>query len=329
MRRREFIKTLVGITTAAVLPRELRGQQPAVPVIGFLSSRSPAESEAVLSAFRQGLAEAGYVVGQNVTIEYRWAEGGYERLPALAAELVGLRVAVLLAAGGPPSALAAKKATSTIPIVFSAADDPVGLGLVESLSRPGGNITGMSVFNSTLGAKRLALLHELVPSARTIAYLANPANPSVQLEVNAIQQAAKALGLDLQVLNASTDAEISAAFTRLTELRAGAMIVAGEPFFDSRRAAIVELAARHSIPASYSWRENVAMGGLLSYGSSIVDSYRKSGTYCGRILKGERPADLPVMQPTKFELTFNLKTASALGLAVPPALLIGADELIE
>jgi putative ABC transport system substrate-binding protein len=329
VRRREFIRTFVGIATATALPVELRAQQPAMPVIGFLSSRSPAESEAVVSAFRQGLAEAGYIVGQNVAIEYRWAEGRYDRLPALAAELVGLRVAVVLAAGGPPSALAAKKATSTIPIVFSAADDPVGLGLVDSLSRPGGNITGMSVFNSTLGAKRLALLHELVPSARTIAYLTNPTNPSFRLEVNAMQQAAKELSVDLQVLNASTDSEISSAFTRLAELHAGAVIVAGEPFFDSRRTAIVELAAKHSIPASYSWRENVAMGGLLSYGSSIADSYRKSGVYCGRILKGEKPADLPVMQPTKFEMTFNLNTARALGLAVPPALLIGADEVIE
>ena len=329
MRRREFIRTFVGIATATALPVGLRAQQSAVPVIGFLSSRSPAESEAVISAFRQGLAETGYIVGQNVAIEYRWAEGRYDQLPALAAELVSLRVAVVLAAGGPPSALAAKKATSTIPIVFSAADDPVGLGLVESLSRPGGNITGMSVFNSTLGAKRLALLHELVPSARTIAYLTNPTNPSFRLEVNAIQQAAKALSVDLQVLDASTDAEISAAFTRLAELHAGAVIVAGEPFFDSRRAAIVGLAASHSIPASYGWRENVAMGGLLSYGSSIVDSYRNSGVYCGRILKGEKPADLPVMQPTKFEMTFNLNTARALGLTVPPALLIGADEVIE
>jgi putative ABC transport system substrate-binding protein len=329
MRRREFITTLGGIVAATALPYRARAQQSAVPVIGFLSSRSPAESEAVVSAFRQGLAEAGYIVGQNVAIEYRWAEGRYDRLPGLAAELVNLPVAALLAAGGPPSALAAKKATSTIPIIFSAADDPVGLGLVKSLNRPGGNVTGMSVFNSTLGAKRLETLHELVPSAKTIAYLTNPTNPSFRLEVTAIQEAAKALGVDLQVLNASTDPEIAAAFARLAELHAGAIIVAGEPYFDSRRTAIVELAAKHSIPASYSWRENVAMGGLLSYGSSIADSYRNSGIYCGRILKGEKPADLPVMQPTKFEMTLNLQTARALGLTVPPALLIGADEVIE
>jgi putative ABC transport system substrate-binding protein len=326
MRRREFIGLVGGV---AAWPLEARAQQSSVPVIGFLSSRSPAESEPVVAAFRQGLTESGYIVGQNVAIDYRWAEGRYDRLPALAAELVGLRVAAVLAAGGPPSALAAKKATSTIPIIFSAADDPVGLGLVESLSRPGGNITGMSVFNSTLGAKRFELLHELVPSVKTIAYLTNPTNPSFRLEVSAVQAAAKAFDIDLQVLNASTDSEIVAAFARLSELHAGAVIVAGEPFFDSRRAAIVELAAKHSIPTSYSWRENVMMGGLLSYGSSIADSYRNSGIYCGRILKGERPADLPVMQPTKFEMTINLKTAKALGLTVPPTLLAQADEVIE
>src|SRR5712672_1388713 len=327
MKRRDFITLVTG--AVASWPLVAHSQQSAMPVIGFLSSRSPAESEAVVSAFRQGLGESGYIVGHNVAIEYRWAEGRYDRLPALAAELVGLRVAAVLAAGGPPAALAAKKATSTIPIIFSAADDPVGLGLVESLSRPGGNITGMSVFNSSLGAKRLGLLHELVPSAKTVAYLANPANPSFRLEVDAVQEAAKAFDVDLQVLNASTDLEIEAAFARLAELHAGAIIVAGEPFFDSRRAAIVELAAKHSVPASYSWRENVAMGGLLSYGTSITHSYRNSGIYCGRILKGERPGDLPVMQPTKFEMTLNLKTAKALSLTVPPALLTGADEVIE
>jgi len=326
MKRREFM-TLLG-AAAATWPLPALTQQ-AMPQIGFLSSRSPDESVGVVAAFREGLNETGFVEGQNLTIAFRWAEGRYDRLPALAAELVGLRVAAVLAAGGPPAALAAKKATSTIPIIFSAADDPVGLGLVESLSHPGGNITGMSVFNSSLGAKRLELLHELVPSAKTIAYLTNPANPSFRLEVNAVEEAAKTFDVDLQVLNASTDLEIEAAFARLAELHAGAIIVAGEPFFDSRRAAIVELAAKHSVPASYSWRENVAMGGLLSYGTSITDSYRNSGIYCGRILKGQRPADLPIMQPTKFELTLNLKTAKALGLTIPPALLTGADEVIE
>ena len=309
--------------------RAAQAQQSTMPVIGYLSSRSPGESAAVISAFRQGLGEAGFTIGQNLAVEYRWAEGHYDRLPALAAELVGLKVAAILAAGGPPSALAAKKATSSIPIIFSAADDPVGLGLVTSLSRPGGNVTGMSLFNAALGAKRLALLHELVPSAGIVAYLTNPANPSVKLEVNAVQEAARTFGIDLQIIEASTDQEIEAAFARLAELHIGAVIVAGEPFFDSRRAAIVGLAAKYSIPASYSWRENVAMGGLLSYGTIINDSYRNSGIYCGRILKGERPANLPVMQPTKFEMTINLKTAKALGLIVPPALLTGADEVIE
>jgi putative tryptophan/tyrosine transport system substrate-binding protein len=325
MKRRDFI---AGLGATVALPLAARAQQP-MPVVGYLSSRSPGESETVVAAFRQGLGEAGYVAGQNVAIDYRWAEGRYDRLPALAAELVGLKVSVILAAGGPPSALAAKKATSTIPIIFSASDDPVGLGLVESLSRPGGNITGMSVFNATLGAKRLGLLHEVVPSATTIAYLTNPANPSAHLEVSAVQEAAKTFGIDLQVLNASNDEEVAAAFARLAELKAGAIIVAGEPYFDSRRAAIVGLAARYAVPASYGWRENVAIGGLLSYGTSVNDSYRNSGIYCGRILKGEKPADLPVMQPTKFEMTINLKTAKTLGLTIPAALLTGADEVIE
>jgi len=330
MRRRELMAGFGAVATSCLLwPLTSRAQQSAMPVVGFLSSRSPAESAGVASAFRQGLGETGFVVGQNVAIEYRWAEGNYERLPALAAELVALRVAAILAAGGSPSAFAAKKATSKIPIVFSAADDPVGLGLVESLSRPGGNVTGMSLFNSTLVAKRVELLHELVPSAKTIAYLTNPSVPSARLEISGAQEAAKALGIELRVLSASNDQEIEAAFARLTELNAGAIVVAGEPFLDSRRAAVVELAARRAIPASYGFRENVEMGGLLSYGSVLRDSYRNSGIYCGRILKGEKPADLPVMQPTKFELTINLKTAKALGLTVPAALLTAADEVIE
>jgi len=326
MRRRGFI---AGLGLSAVLPFSARAQQSAIPFVGFLSSRSPGESEAVVTAYRNGLAESGFVAGQNVAIEYRWAEGQYDRLPQLAAELVNMRVAVILAAGGPPSALAAKKATTAIPIVFSAADDPVGLGLVTSLSRPGGNVTGMSVFNAALSAKRLALLHEFVPAATTIGYLTNPTNPSMRLEVDALQEAAKANAIDVKVFNASNDQEIEAAFADLSAQRIGAVMVAGEPFFDSRRALVVGLAGRYAIPASYGWRENVAMGGLLAYGTSITDSYRNAGLYCGRILKGERPADLPVMQPTKFELTINLKTAKSLGLNVPPALLTGADEVVE
>jgi putative ABC transport system substrate-binding protein len=326
MRRRDLI---AGLGVIAALPLQARAQQASSPLVGFLSSRSSGESEAVVAAFHRGLAETGYVVGRNVAIEYRWAEGRYDRLPALAAELAGMRVAAVLAAGGPPSALAAKRATTAIPIVFSAADDPVGLGLVESLSRPGGNVTGMSMFNSTLNAKRLSLLHEFVPAADTIAYLTNPANPSTGLEVNAVQEAAKVAAINVKVFNASNEQEIESIFADLSAQRIGAVMVAGEPFFDSRRSLIVGLAAKHAIAASYGFREYVVLGGLFSYGTDLADSYRKAGVYCGRILKGERPADLPVMQPTKFELTINLKTAKSLGLSVPPALLTGADEVIE
>jgi putative ABC transport system substrate-binding protein len=326
MNRREFV---AGLGALAVFPFPARAQQSTIPVIGFLSSRSPDESAAVVSAFRRGLADAGYVVGQNVTIEYRWAEGSYDRLSGLAAELVNMPVAVLLAAGGPPAALAAKQATSTIPVIFSAADDPVGLGLVASFNRPGGNVTGMSLFNSRLGSKRLAILHELIPSAKSIAYLSNPANPSAQLERTDVEGAAKALGVELHVLDASSDKELEAAFAKLAELHAGGMVVAGEPFLDSRRQMIVDLTAQYAIPASYSWRESVVLGGLVSYGTSITGSYRNAGGYCARVLKGEKPGDLPVMQPTQFETIINLKTAKALGLHVPSALLASADEVVE
>ena len=326
MKRREFI---AGAGVAAIWPFVARAQQPAMPVIGFLSSRSPGESEAVVAAFRQGLADTGYVVGQHLAIEYRWAEGQYDRLPGLAAELVGLRVAAILAAGGPPAALAAKKATSTIPIVFSAANDAVGLGLVASLGQPGGNVTGMSLFNTALAPKRLELLRELIPSVKVVAYLTNPANPGAQGEVREVQAAAEVTGIELRVLHASSEDELDAAFARLTEVHAGGLLVAAEPFFDSRRARIVALAAKAEIPTGYGWRENVALGGLTSYGTSLPGSYRQAGVYVGRVLKGEKPADLPVMQPTKFEFTINLKTAKALGISVPPTLLARADEVIE
>lgn len=324
MKRRTFV---AGIALAC-LPLAARTQQ-APPVIGFLSSRSPSESEVVAAAFRRGLADAGLMVGQNVSVEYRWAEGRYDRLPGLAAELVNLRVAAILSAGGPPAALAAKSATKTIPIIFSAADDPVGLGLVESLNRPGGNVTGMSLFNASLSAKRIALMHELVPAARTIAYLTNPANPATRIEVSSAQEAASAASLVVKVFNASNAEEIDGAFAEISAQGIGAVIVAGEPFFDSRRAQIVDLAARYRLPASYGWRENVVIGGLLSYGTSITESYRNAGIYCARVLKGEAPANLPVMQPTKFELTINLKAAKDLGLNLPAALLTSADEVIE
>ena len=324
MKRREFL-ALVGGAVAA--PLVARAQQ--APRIGFLSSRSPDESEAVVAAFRRGLAESGYVAGQNVVIEYRWAEGRYERLPALAAELVQMHAAVILSAGGPPAALAARDATTTIPIVFSATDDPVGLGLVASLSHPGGNITGMSLFNADLTAKRIALMHELVPTAGAIGYLTNPANPSTRLEVKSAQEVAKSSSIDVKIFKASSEEEIEKAFDDFFNQHIRAVIVAGEPFFDSRRALIVELASQRSIPCCYGWRENVAIGGLVSYGTSITEAYHGAGIYCGRILKGERPANLPVMQPTKFEMTINLKTARSLGLSIPPALLTGADEVIE
>jgi ABC-type uncharacterized transport system substrate-binding protein len=327
MRRREFLEVLAGGTF--LVPLAARAQQGVVPVIGFLSSRSASESGAVIAAFHKGLAEAGFVVGQNVTIEYRWAEGHYDRLSALASEYVEMRVAVILAAGGQPPALAASKATTTVPIVFSGVDDPVGLGLVSSLSRPGGNVTGMGLFNATLNAKRLSLLHELVPVARTIAYLSNPAHPTARLNELDLQEAAKAAAIDLKVFNAGSDQEIEAGFANLLAQQIGAVMVSGEPFLDGRRELIVGLAAKHRIATGFSWRENVAMGGLLSYGTSITDSYRNAGVYCGRIVKGERPADLPVVRPTKFELAINLATAKFLGLTVPPSLLAIADEVVE
>jgi ABC-type uncharacterized transport system substrate-binding protein len=327
MGRREFISLVGG--TAVSWPMVASAQQAAMPVIGFLSSRSPGESATVAAAFRQGLGESGYFVGQNVAIDYRWAEGNYERLPSLAAELVGLRVSAILAAGGPPSALAAKSATSTIPIVFSAASDPVGLGLVASLNRPGGNLTGMSTLTTQLVAKGVELLKELLPAAAVMAYLVNSSNPSGEAESKAALEAAKALKITLHVLKASTENELDAAFGELANLHADGLVVAGEPFFDSRRQKIVDLAAKLRIPTSYAWRENVIAGGLMSYGTNLADSYRQAGILAGRVLRGEKPADLPVMQPTKFELTINLKTAKSLGVVVPPTLLARADETIE
>jgi putative tryptophan/tyrosine transport system substrate-binding protein len=325
--RRAFITLLGG--AAVAWPLVAHTQQPAMPVVGFLSSRSPAESTAVIAAFRQALRETGFVEGQNLAIAFRWAEGRYERLPALAAELVGLRVAVLLAAGGPPAAHAAKAATSTIPIVFSAASDPVRLGLVASLNRPGGNITGMGTFNATLLAKRLEILNELVPSAAAMGYLVNPTNQSADIELQEVSAAAKVLGIELSILNASTEQELDDAFAAAAKMRLRGVVVAGEPFFDSRRERIVTLAAKYAIAASYGFREYVTTGGLMSYGTSITDSYRQAAIYVGRILKGEKAADMPVMQPTKFELAINLKTARTLGLTVPDKLLVAADEVIE
>jgi putative ABC transport system substrate-binding protein len=326
MKRREFMTLLGG--AAVIWPLPARAQQ-AMPLIGFLSSRSPDESAYAVAAFRQGLREAGFIEGQNLTTAFRWAEGHYDRLPALAAELVGLHVAVLYAAGGPPAALAAKAATSTIPIVFSAANDPVGLGLVASLNRPGGNVTGMSLFASDLWAKNVELLKELVPTASVMGYLVNPSSPSVATYLKGAAEAASALGIDIHLLNASTEREIDEAFASLARLRVGGLIVPNEPYLDSQRDRIAALAARYAVPALYNLREYVTAGGLASYGPSLPDSYRRAAMYAGRILKGEKPADLPVQVPTKFEFVINLKTAKTIGITIPPTLLARADEVIE
>jgi putative ABC transport system substrate-binding protein len=326
MKRREFMGLLGG--AALTWPLPARAQQP-MPLMGFISTRSRDESAGVFAAFQQGLRETGFVEGENLAISFRWAEGRYDRLPALAAELVALRVAVLYAAGGSPAALAAKTATSAIPIVFSAVNDPVGLGLVASLSRPGGNVTGMSLFASDLWAKNVELLKELVPTASVMAYLVNPSSPNVEPYLRGAAQAATALRIDIHVLKASTEHELDEAFESLPALRADGLIVPNEPYFDFHRDKIASLAARYAIPALYNLREYVAAGGLASYGPSLPDSYRRAAVYAGRILKGEKPADLPVQVPTKFEFVLNLKAARTIGTTIPPTLLARADEVIE
>jgi len=328
VKRRVFITLLGG--AAAAWPFTARAQQGAMPVIGFLSSRSPGESAGVVTAFRQGLREAGFVEGQNVMIAFRWAEGRYDRLPDLAAELVALPVAVLFTAGGPPSAFAAKAATQTIPVVFSAAIDPDQIGLVASLNRPGGNITGMSIYPSEIAAKCVQLLKELLPAATVIGYLVNPNNPTaVEVYTKEASSAAGALGITIQVLGASTEHDLEEAFASLAKLRADGLVVPAEPFFVSQRERIVTLAARHRVTTIYGSREYVQSGGLMSYGASLRESYRRAAVYVGRVLKGEKPSDLPVIQPTKYDLVLNLKTAKALGLNVPDKLLALADEVIE
>jgi putative ABC transport system substrate-binding protein len=330
MKRREFISLIGGAAAASSLwPLAARAQQSAMPVIGFLSSRSPGESAGVVAAFRAGLRESGFVEGQNLVIAFRWADGRYDRLLELGADLVDLRVAVLFAAGGPPSALAAKAATSTIPVVFSAVSDAVRLGLVASLNRPGGNVTGMSILTPEMVTKSAQLLKELVPAAAAIAYLVNPSNPSAEIYSKEAVTVASALGIRVHVLDASTEHDLDEAFASLGKLGAGGLVVPGEPFFETQRDRIVARCARYAVPAIYGFREYVAAGGLMSYGPSLTDSYRLAGIYVGRILKGEKPAYLPVMQPTKFELFINLKTAKALGLTIPESFLLRADEVIE
>ncbi len=323
--RRDFI-TLVG--GAVTWPLVARAQQPATPVVGFLRSSSIERSAHLVTAFRQGLKETGYVEGQNVAIEYRSAEGQYDRLPALAADLIRRQVTVIVATGGSAPALAAKALTSTIPIV-STSDDPVKAGLVASLNQPGGNVTGASALTTDIGSKRMGLLHELVPNAATIALLHNPSGPDVEHYLEDVQSAARSLGLRIQMLIAANEDEIDAAFVALARERPGALLINADPFLTSRREQIVTLTNHYKLPALYEWREFAEAGGLVSYGPSHTEPYRLVGIYTGRILKGAKPADLPVIQSTKFELVINLKTAKLIGLEIPPMLLARADEVIE
>jgi putative tryptophan/tyrosine transport system substrate-binding protein len=325
MRRREFI---LGLGSAATWPLAARAQQPAMPVVGYLGSRSAESDAPFLGAFRQGLGEVGYVEGRNVRIEYRWAEAQLRRLPALAADLVQLRPAVIVTAGG-PAAPAAKAATSSIPIVFSTGSDPVGVGLVASMNRPGGNLTGVTNFSRALGSKRVELMRQLLPKASALAVLANPDSPDAAYQTMDVQAAARAVGWEVLVLNAHTDREIDSAFASMVEHRVGGLMVNVDGFFFTRRDYIIARAARHSIPTFYGLGEFPPAGGLISYSTSFTQIYQQVGVYAARILNGEKPADLPVLQPTRFELVINMRTAKALGLDVPPALLAIADEVIE
>jgi putative ABC transport system substrate-binding protein len=327
MRRREFI---AGLGSAAAWPLAAHAQQPAMPVIGFVYLGSADAYAGYVAAFRKGLGETGYVEGQNVTVEYYWLEGQYDRLPSLMTDLVRRRVAVIATLGGTPAAIAAKAATATIPIVFGVGEDPVKHGLVGSLARPGGNATGVNFFNAEVVAKRLALLHELVPKALHVAVLLNPASgPNAETTLQGVSEAARTIGLQIRVFNASTSREIDAAFATLERERPDALFVAPEPFLTSRRVQIVKLAARERIAAAYSNRVFVVVGGLMSYGTDNEDRFRQTGVYTGKILNGAKPADLPVLQSTKFELVINLKTAKALGLTIPETLLATADEVIQ
>jgi putative tryptophan/tyrosine transport system substrate-binding protein len=328
MRRRQFI-TMLGGAAAFSLARPLAARSEQVPTVGYLHSGSPEAFAQETSAFLQGLRDAGYLDGQNVFMEYRWAEGEPDRLPGLAGDLVQRHAAVIAAIGGDVTALAAKQATATIPIVFLNGSDPVKSGLVASINRPGGNVTGVSLFAGTLDAKRLELLHELVPQVALVAVLVNTLVAETEARSRVLEQAARTLGVSLLFLNVSQERDFSPAFEAIARERAGALFISGSPFFLGRRDQLIGLTSQYAIPAVYAWRQAVAVGGLLSYGTSIAEGARQAGSYVGRILKAERPAELPVLQPTKFELVINLKTAKTLGLEVPPTLLARADEVIE
>jgi putative tryptophan/tyrosine transport system substrate-binding protein len=325
MRRREFI---AGLGSAAAWPVVARAQQAAMPVIGFLNSASPDTYAPFVAAFRQSLREQGYIEGQNVAIEYRWAEGQYDRLPVLAADLVRRQVTVIVATTN-PAGPAAKTATTKIPIVFTMGGDPVDLGLVAALNRPGGNITGVTVLAVELGPKRLELLHKLVPTATIVALVVNPTNPSAESETKELQAAARTLGLRLHVLNASTESDFDRVFATIGQLRAGGLVIGADPFFISRIRQLAALAIRHTVPTIYQFREFATAGGLVSYGGALSDAYHLAGVYTARILRGEKPADLPVQQSTKVELIINLKTAKSLGITIPETLLATADEVIQ
>ena len=327
MQRRSFIKVIAG--SAVAWPFAVRAQQPVVPVVGFMHILSPENVPQFVPAFRQGLKEQGFVEGENLSVEYRWADGQYDRLPGLAADLVRRQVAVLAATGGQPSPQVAKAATQTIPIVFTTNGDPVREGLVASLNRPGGNVTGVTLFGPAAVTKRMQLLHELVPNAVTVAYLMNPNNPNADFELSAAQEAAHSLAIDLLVLRASNENELKTAFASMSQQHVSALIGASDTFLFFRRDQIASLAAHYRIPAIYYLREFAQAGGLMTYGNNLADLYRLVGGYVGRILKGEKPADLPVLQATKFEFVINFKTAKALGLSVPNSMQLLADEVIE
>ena len=327
MRRREFISLLGG--AAAAWPLTARAQQPAKPVIGFMSARSPEDTVQVLGAFHKGLGEGGFLSGRDVDVEYRWARGDYSRLPALAAELVQRRVTVLVGTGGDASARAAKEATTTIPVVFNTGSDPVKAGLVQSFNRPGSNVTGSVILTNAMEQKRFGILQEMVPDVTYFGAIVNPNYPPSADQMRDLELAAPKLGRRLLVAKASNDSELDAAFAALSSARVGALLVASDPYFDTRRTRIIAFAAKNRLPAIYQFREYAVEGGLVSYGPSITDAYRQVGIYVARILKGEKPADLPVLQPTKFDFVINLKTAKTLGLSVPPTLVARADEVIE